>query len=143
MHWVTGRNTPQTGLHSRSSKLAVNMFHSDARRCRPTIAHVMCCQVARSSDRWYWYFTLANHKTHTQQGGSVFAKMILQPKRQSSGSCGDAVLQLNRADSIWNMLRRGTHFWSSDEEIYPLYLICACSLTFCHVRVFFSLMRSM
>lgn len=25
-------------------------------------------QVAWQLDRWYWYFTLANHKTHTQQG---------------------------------------------------------------------------
>lgn len=39
-------------------------------------------QVAWQRDRWYWYFTLANHKTHTLQGASVFTKTIIQPENR-------------------------------------------------------------
>lgn len=63
----------------RSKCAAVRLLDGDACRCQPTLTCIKCCQVARRPDRWYWYFTLANHKTRTQQGGSVFAQMIPRP----------------------------------------------------------------
>lgn len=84
-------NTLERSSVQDSNKLAIiNMFDWDAWRCQPTTKHVMCCQVAWQSDRMCWYFTLANHKTRTRRGGSVFAEMILQPEQQSSGSRGVA-----------------------------------------------------
>lgn len=64
----------------RSKCATVRVLDGDACRCQPTLTCIKCCQVARRSDRWYWYFALANHKTRTQQGGSVFAQMIPQPE---------------------------------------------------------------
>ncbi len=75
----------RSSVHHRFERVIVNTLDWDAPRCRPTITDIMCCQVAWQFDRWYWYFTLANHKTHTQQGGSVFAGMILQQSSRSLG----------------------------------------------------------
>lgn len=66
-----------------NERAVVNVFDRDAWRSQPTIVRVMCCQVAWQLDRWCWYFTLANHKTRTQQGFSGFAEMIFQPELSS------------------------------------------------------------
>lgn len=64
-------------------------------------------QVAWHLDRWPWYFRLANRKTHTQWGVSVFTEMIFKPERRSSRSLIGAVLWLSLVfTDILNMVTK-------------------------------------